>query len=381
LAALERLYRRRIPASAVLSSEVAKVLAQFTHDIKRPIGLLVTRRGTIEDVLVGTGAEPSPSVLAKFRVGSRSLRGLRLIRSQLQDQPLSQEDLTILALLRLDLVGALSVTERGEPDQLSLAHLLPPNPEGQLCTVMKPVPLHRNSIDFSSFVQELESDLQRHTRVHTVFRGEQTAILVSASPASRLEQEERLEELKDLAVSAGIHVIDRAVQRVQDGHHRFLIGSGKLKEVLMRALQKGVELLIFDQELSPAQARAIADITELKIIDRTQLILDIFAQRAHSREGKVQVELANSATSYRVSQDMGPRCRVSAAGSEHAGREKRSWKRIGGAFATVSVIWSGNSLCLRAIRINAELGVRDTRCPSFRSSGTPMRANRRCSTS
>jgi GTP-binding protein HflX len=281
-----------MPASAVLSPEAAKALAQFTHDLKRPIGLLVTRRGTIEDVLVGTGAEPSPSVLAKFRVGSRSLRGLRLIRSQLHDQPLSQEDLTMLALLRLDLVGALSVTERGEPGQLSLAHLLPPNPDGQLCTVMKPMPLHRNSMDFGAFVQELESDLQRHARAHTVSRGQQTAILISASPASRLEQEERLEELHELAVSAGLQVIDQVVQRVQDGHHRFLIGSGKLKEVLMRALQKAVDLLIFDQELSPAQARAIADITELKIIDRTQLILDIFAQRAHSREGKVQVELA-----------------------------------------------------------------------------------------
>ncbi|HEU4685934.1 MAG TPA: GTPase HflX [Nitrospira sp.] len=276
----------------MLSPEVAKVLALFTHEIRRPIGLVVTRRGTIEDVLVGAVAEPSQSVLAKFRVGTHSLRGLRLIRSQLHEQPISQEDLTILALLRLDLVGALAVNERGEPGHLSLAHLLPPNPQGQLCTVMKPMPVHRGSMDFASFVQELESDLQRHTRAHTVSRGEKTAILVSASSASRLDQQERLEELAELALSAGIQVADRVVQRVQEGYHRFLIGSGKLKEIVMRALQQGVDLLIFDQELSPAQARAIADITELKIIDRTQLILDIFSQRAHSREGKVQVELA-----------------------------------------------------------------------------------------
>jgi GTP-binding protein HflX len=115
---------------------------------------------------------------------------------------------------------------------------------------------------------------------------------VSASPKSKAEQEERLAELAELASSADLTVIDRLVQRTQSGHHRFQLGSGKLKDVLMQAMQKGADLLIFDQDLAPAQLRAIAEITDLTVIDRTQLILDIFAQRAHSREGKVQVELA-----------------------------------------------------------------------------------------
>jgi GTPase len=115
---------------------------------------------------------------------------------------------------------------------------------------------------------------------------------VSASSKSKPEQEEHLVELAELASSANLTVIDRLVQRTQSGRHRTQLGSGKLKDVLTQAMQKGADLLILDQDLAPAQVRAIAEITDLTVIDRTQLILDIFAQRAHSREGKVQVELA-----------------------------------------------------------------------------------------
>ena len=198
----------------------------------------------------------------------------------------------MLALLRLDLVGTLAVTPDGEPGLLSLAHLLPPNPQGQLCAVLKPTPVPHCPIEFHSFILKLESELQQHNTQHHVTDGQETAILVSASSHSRATQEDRLTELAELATSAEIAVVDRIVQRTQDGHQRFLLGSGKLKDVLMRALQKGADLLIFDQDLAPAQARAIAEFTDIKVIDRTQLILDIFARRAHSREGKVQVELA-----------------------------------------------------------------------------------------
>lgn len=281
-----------MPADKVLSPEVAKLLAQLSHDLGRPIGLVIARRGTIQDVLVGADAEPATTTLAKYRASSRSLRGLRLIRTQLHGQPLSQEDITMLALLRLDMVGTLAVTSEGEPGFLSLAHLLSPNPQGQLCTVLKPVLVHHCPIELLSFMLELESDLQRRSTQHHVTDDQATAILVSASSLSRATQEDRLNELAELATSAEITIVDRIVQRTQDGHQRFLLGSGKLKDVIMRAMQKGADLLIFDQDLAPAQVRAIAEFTDIKVIDRTQLILDIFARRAHSREGKVQVELA-----------------------------------------------------------------------------------------
>ena len=220
------------------------------------------------------------------------MRGLRLIRTHLHGEPLSQEDLTHLGLLRLDMIGALGVTESGEPSLLHLAHLLPPNQQGEVCRILKPVPFHDVDLQLDTFLHALESDMQRSDTQHDVAGGIESAILVSAAPTSHAEQDEHLEELTELAESAGVRVLDRVAQRTHEGYERYLIGKGKLKEVVMRALQNGADLIIFDQDLAPAQARAISEVTDLKVIDRTQLILDIFARRAHTREGKVQVELA-----------------------------------------------------------------------------------------
>jgi GTP-binding protein HflX len=109
---------------------------------------------------------------------------------------------------------------------------------------------------------------------------------------SKRRAQEGLDELKELADSSGIDVVDIILQQRRRLDSRFLMGRGKLRDLAISALQKGVTLIVFDQELNPSQIRSITDQIELKVIDRTQLILDIFAQRAQSREGKLQVELA-----------------------------------------------------------------------------------------
>jgi GTP-binding protein HflX len=291
LGAIERLYRRRVPPDKVLSPELARTMCLLTLEIRRPIAAVLTRKGQIQEIIVGTELALSPATLARFRAGARSLRGLRVIRTQLHDQPLNQELLTDLAYLRLDLIGALTATQDGLPGNLYLAHLLPPNGTGQLCNVLKTTSFYQSSVVFDAFIEELEAELQR-VRGHATGQGAESALLVSASAKSRTEQEDRLGELSELAASAGISVIDRLAQRTAGGHQRYLLGSGKLKEVLIQTLHRGADMVIFDQTLSPAQSRAISEVTDIKIIDRTQLILDIFARRAHSREGKVQVELA-----------------------------------------------------------------------------------------
>jgi GTP-binding protein HflX len=101
-----------------------------------------------------------------------------------------------------------------------------------------------------------------------------------------------MQELEELARSSGIFVADCIIQRQQKVNSKYLLGRGKLSELVLRALQLGGDLLVFDQDLNPSQVRSITDFTELRVIDRTQLILDIFAQRAKSREGKIQVEMA-----------------------------------------------------------------------------------------
>ena len=279
-------------SDTIISPDLAKVMGQLTRELRRPIGVLLTRRGQVQEVIVGTELTLSSTTLTLFRAGSRALRGLRFIRTQLHDQPLNQEVLTDLAFLRLDLVGVLSVAGDDQLGYLYMASLLPPNAAGQLFKVWRSIPFHSLRIAFDEFIQDLETELQRASAQYSVAQGKESAILVSASVKSRAEQEERLTELAELAASSDVTVIDRMAQRTSDGHQRYLLGSGKMKDVLIQTLHRGADMVIFDQTLSPAQLRAISDMTDIKVIDRTQLILDIFARRAHSREGKIQVELA-----------------------------------------------------------------------------------------
>ena len=141
------------------------------------------------------------------------------------------------------------------------------------------------------FILSLEDEMERH-RLFGPDDKRERAILVSVSTKPRHKLEDSLEELAELALSSDVLVLDSVLQRPKHINPRYLLGEGKLKELVINALSKGATLLIFDQELNPSQVKAIGELTELKVIDRSQLILDIFARRAHSRDGKVQVELA-----------------------------------------------------------------------------------------
>jgi GTP-binding protein HflX len=146
--------------------------------------------------------------------------------------------------------------------------------------------------DFPRFIQSLEEEFERTQRAYAVGDNRERAVLMSVTSGSKAAAEESLDELAELAESGGVVPADRIIQHRPRADPQYLIGRGKLDEVIVRSLQVGADLLIFDQSLTPGQSRAIAERTELKVIDRTMLILDIFAQRAHSREGKLQVELA-----------------------------------------------------------------------------------------
>ncbi|MEK7798151.1 MAG: GTPase HflX [Nitrospirota bacterium] len=289
---LEHVYRRRVPEDAIISWELARFCTGLSHEIGRQIGVLINRRGAVEDVIVGNDREVVLPDLSGYRLGRRSLRGIRLVHTHLRDEPLSQDDLTDLALLRLDLIAAVGVNDDGQPGHLYAANILPPNQAGKPYEIWKPVALQECDVHLGEFLRALEEELSRTRPAHLVNDDQEQAILVSVSRQSLADQEESLVELAELSRSAGLVVLDQVVQRPQAIHAKYLLGSGKLKEVVIKALQHGVDFLVFDQDLTPAQATAIAEVTELKVIDRTQLILDIFSRRAHSREGKIQVELA-----------------------------------------------------------------------------------------
>jgi GTP-binding protein HflX len=226
-----------------------------------------------------------------FRAASTRLKGLRLVHTHLSGEPLTQDDLTDLALLRLDLVSALEVEENGLPGKVHTAYLIPENPDGRYWAFLKPSRFSEMDINFLDFVHALEDELagkQKSRRVDLTDR----AILVRVGTDPLFDGEVSLNELKELARTCGVEVFDVVMQHRRKIDPQFLMGKGKLADLVIRGLQIGANILIFDHELTPAQIRNITNFTDLKIIDRTQLILDIFSQRAHSAEGKIQVELA-----------------------------------------------------------------------------------------
>lgn len=186
------------------------------------------------------------------------------------------------------MIAAISIRE-GLPDNIYAAYLMPYGSDKKYELITSD--FYKFDLDFGSFINSLEDEMDRHRIINQNDKRER-AILVSASTKPRYELEESMDELKELAMSSDVIVLDIVIQRLKDVNPRYLLGEGKLKEIVVNAMDKGATLLIFDQDLTPSQIRSIAEKTELKVIDRSQLILDIFARRAHSRDGKVQVELA-----------------------------------------------------------------------------------------
>ncbi len=201
------------------------------------------------------------------------------------------DDLTDLALLRLDYIAAVGVDARGLPAHIYTAHLLPYNPEKDPYLIEKPKLFQNFHLEMDAFTSALEEQMGRNVLVKVKDKRER-AILVSVARVSREAMSASLAELAELAGTCGLRVLESVTQRPAKLNPKFLMGKGKIKSLIITALQQRADLIVFDQNLSPTQVRELGAITELKVIDRTQLILDIFAGRAHSRDGKVQVELA-----------------------------------------------------------------------------------------
>ncbi len=229
--------------------------------------------------------------LDTYRAASTRFKGLRLIHTHLASEELSAEDLTDLSHLRLDMIGALQVHKDGSPGKLFWAHLIPENPQGDYWLIREPQEPHRLDLNFLSFISALEDEFARQQKTRKIDAAEK-AILVRVEKNPLAGAEASLEELRQLAETCGVAVFDTQIQYRPQIDPKYLVGRGKLSAIDLRATQIGANLLIFDHELTPAQVRSISDFTGLKIIDRTQVILDIFARRAGSREGKIQVELA-----------------------------------------------------------------------------------------
>ena len=199
--------------------------------------------------------------------------------------------MTDLSHLRLDLIAALTVQEDGLPELLHWAHLIPENPAGEYWLIMNPEEPRRLNINFLSFIAALEDEFAKKQKLRKMEAADK-AILLRVENNPRSDAETSLAELAQLARTCGVEVFDAQIQYRPQPDPKYMMGKGKLSAIGLRATQIGANMLIFDHEMTAAQVRSINDFTGLKILDRTQVILDIFARRAHSREGKIQVELA-----------------------------------------------------------------------------------------
>ena len=251
----------------------------------------MTRKGEVAHVVVGDYKHVWIPDLSSYRLGVGRLKGLRCIHTHLNGEPLSREDVTDLVLLGLDLMVCMQVDTKGIPGTISFANILPKNSDGKRWIVNRVPDIGQLNVDFLEMIQSIEEELARN-RPRRSLEEKESALLVGVTTGSRWQEEESLDELEELAVSDNIQVVGRVIQRIKKTDPRFLIRKGKLSEMVLECLQTGSNLLIFNSELTPAQVKSLTDFTELKIIDRSQLILDIFAKRAVSREGKIQVELA-----------------------------------------------------------------------------------------
>jgi GTPase len=294
--ALERLYRRRVPFSQLTTTELTRALCDASQLTRRQVGVLINRAGSVEYVVVGDAAKLFLPDLGRQRAGSGRFRGLRLVHTHLRGEALTRDDLVDLTRLRLDLVAAICVSADGEPRNVFYAHCVPARPGAEHpYRSYGPVSYSKLDVNPEQLVMALEDEFARAVRTRRVVAKDGRAILLHVCEKAQARfAESSLRELTELARTAGVDVVDQVLQVRDRLDPKYVVGRGKLEDIVIAAMQFDADVLIVDRNLNAAQAAAIAKLTDLKVIDRTQLILDIFAQHAESQDGKLEVELAQT---------------------------------------------------------------------------------------
>ncbi len=275
----------------------------MSSEIAQPVSCYVNRRGQVIRVGVGSVRQTQIPLQELPRYGVERLCGIRCISTQLKPEPIGDALLTSMALQRLDALVVLSLSGKGVQrkgggssgyvQEAHLAHLVP-HPETRW---MVSPPLDLDTLDAQhllEFVEGLEQEFSRETAVLDTANPSERVLLVGVKTQLLSDRrfQEGLTELQRLVETAGGTVVEVVQQRRQRVHPVTVVGEGKVEEVALAAQRCGADLVVFDRELSPAQGRNLEQQIGVRVLDRTQVILDIFAQRAQSGAGKLQVELA-----------------------------------------------------------------------------------------
>jgi GTP-binding protein HflX len=291
---LLKLYERNIAPEKIVSREFARELFNVAAELKRRVGVLVTRDGSVVEVFIGTHDLLYLPPLGRYRLGNGRLRRLRLIFSDLSrgDKHAHLPGDIMADLEKLRLESVIAVKGGKNKILITYAHLIPNLNESTIAATRREEisDAELNSFNYATFIASLEAELSEK-EITKAASGNLPAMIIAVSENSLAKIESSVIELTELCTTAGLSVRHTLIQR-RKSDPRSVLGKGKLEEAVLLALRLSIEVLVFENELRPSQWRTITNATAAKILDRSMVILDIFARRAKSAEGRLQVELA-----------------------------------------------------------------------------------------
>ncbi len=314
---LQKLYQQRLPSDRLTTPEFAQRLAAISSEIKQPLCAYINRRGQVIRVGVGTVNQTKISPQELPRYGAERLSGIRCLNTQIKVETPKESALTAMAMQRLDALVVINISEGGFERRggggtgyiqaVYLAHLMP--------TIDLEKPSADPAMPFSWFISEamtleelvnhdfedlvagLESEFSREFVAQNVDSSKDRVLIVGLMTDRMTKQsfDDGLIEIARLVDTAGGEVLQVIQQKRNRPHPQTVVGEGKVAEIALTAQTLGANLLVFNLDLSPGQVRNLEQQSGIRVVDRTEVILDIFAQRAQSRAGKLQVELAQLA--------------------------------------------------------------------------------------
>lgn len=306
---LQKLYHQKLPGDRFTTAEFAQKLAAISTEINQPICAYINRRGQVIRLGVGSPRQTQIPAMELPRYGAQRLSGIRCLATELEKEPPKESSLTAMALQRLDALISLTLTGKGFErrgggltgyiDNTYVSHLIPQTDlnlaEGNYWQVSEPLSLDELcDQDFLDLVENLEAEFSREFTVKSVDLDQDRVLLVGLMTAkmSQSDFDNGLAELARLVDTAGGVVLDQVTQKRSSPHPRTVVGEGKVDDIALAVQRLGANLVVFDRDLSPSQERNLEVKLGVRVVDRTGVILDIFAQRAQSGAGKLQVELA-----------------------------------------------------------------------------------------
>ena len=302
---LQKLYHQHIRSDRLTSTELAERIAAISTDLKKPISVYLNRRGQVIRIGVGTPHQTQIPPLELPRYGAQRLSGIRCLGTSLKSNPPSEASLTAMVRQRLDALITITLSSQGVIrkgggasgfiDKAYVSYLLPVKDHESYWQVSLPQSIEEIAEqDFFDLVNSLEAEFSREYIAQEVSDNQERVLLVGlmTSDISETDFNDTLQELALLVDSAGGKVLATIEQKRSHPHPQTLVGAGKVEEIALQVQTLGANLVVFDRELSPAQTRNLEQQFGVRVVDRTEVILDIFAQRAQSRAGKLQVELA-----------------------------------------------------------------------------------------